>query len=312
MSRKLLASVSAAALLAVGYATPSFSQAATPIKPGSVQITEELMLKDGKLVAKRHYRTVQKKSRWKIKPTTTASPTPTATTTTTTTTTTSPSPTSTASSTPSDWQPSVAPSGDASHYSFIATGPDGKPVRWNPCAMPITWRFNGTYGPSNAYDLTVEALNRVSSATGFTFKYLGTTSVIPYAATNNTNPSDTNLVVAWATPTQVSNLSGSVVGVGGPAYSWNSSGSAKITSGQMVIDSTDVAPTGFLKSGFQQGASVGNVLLHEAGHAMGLGHYSESFEVMNSGVSSSSNAWYMNGDLGGLSFINSKQSCFTW
>lgn len=338
MSRRLIAGVATAALLAVGYTTPTTPQAqAASHQAGSVQISEELMLQNGKLVAGKKivkHRKV-KKARWKPKPTASmsSSPTPTSTgsftsptvsptSSPTTTTTTSPSPTSstTTSTTspsptatyPADWQPSVAPSGDATHYSFIATGPDGKPVRWNPCAMPITWRINSTYGPSNSYDLAAEALNRVAAATGFTFKYLGTTTVMPYASTNNTNPADTMLVVAFGTPTQVSNLTGNVVGLGGPAYAWTSSGSAKITSAQVLIDASDIAPVGFLKNGFQQGASVGSVLLHETGHAMGLNHYNDTVQIMNPGIGSTSNAWYMNGDLGGLSYINSKQTCFNW
>jgi hypothetical protein len=176
--------------------------------------------------------------------------------------------------------------------------------------MPITWRYNGTYGPTNGLDLTQEAINRVAAATGFTFKYLGATTAMPYTS-GYAAPSDTKFVIAWATPTQISDLGGNVVGLGGPQYAWNSTGVAKITGATVAIDATDVAPTGFLKSGFQAGASVGTVLMHEIGHAMGLGHYSDTTQVMNPGVTSTSNTWYMNGDLGGLSRINASQPC-TW
>jgi hypothetical protein len=176
--------------------------------------------------------------------------------------------------------------------------------------MPITWRYNGTYGPTNGLDLTQEAINRVAAATGFTFKYLGATTAMPYTS-GYAAPSDTKFVIAWATPTQISDLGGNVVGLGGPQYAWNSTGVAKITGATVAIDATDVAPTGFLKSGFQAGASVGTVLMHEIGHAMGLGHYSDTTQVMNPGVTSTSNTWYMNGDLGGLSKINASQPC-TW
>jgi hypothetical protein len=211
---------------------------------------------------------------------------------------------------PAGWQPSVAPSGNSANHSFIATGPDGKPVRFNPCAGAITWRFNAIGAPANALELSQEAINRIAAATGYTFKYLGTTSAIPYSS-GYTAPSDTRFVLAWATPTQVSNLSGNVVGLGGPQYAWNSTGQAKITHATVLIDSTDVAPTGFLKTGFQAGASVGTVLMHEIGHAMGLGHFNDTTQVMNPGVTSSSNTWYMNGDLGGLAKIDARQPC-TW
>lgn len=350
LKKKFLAGAVAASLLGVGAAVPAVAGQVTDnatsnaASVNSVRDAEALTLENGVIKVGKKYRWTKKcytndaevkkcrwvkvsALRWKPKPTatTTATPTvsPTATsseTPTTTSTTASPSPTATATTSPSPtattttlpagWQPSVAPSGDSTHNSFIATGPDGKPVRWNPCAMPITWRYNGSAAPTNGLELTQEAINRVAAATGFTFKYLGTTTAMPYTSTY-TAPSDTRFVIAWATPTQVTDLGGNVVGLGGPQYAWNSTGQAKITHATVAIDGTEVAPSGYLKAGFQSGTSVGTVLMHEIGHAMGLGHYSDVIQVMNPGVTSTSNTWFMNGDLGGLSKIDARQTC-TW
>jgi hypothetical protein len=336
MPKRSLALLAAAGILGAGAIAPSFAGETTPgttTSISSAQLGEEIHLVNGKLKAGKTHKWVKKctitadakKCNWvkvrKVplnrtlarKPKATSSPSPTATSTATATPTSEPTAsTATTTTTPSGWQASSSPSGNPANHSVIATGPDGKPIRWNPCAMPITWRFNNIEGPSNALELTQEAVNRISAATGFNFRYLGTTSVVPFASTNNTNPSDTHMVIAWATPTQVSNLAGGVVGMGGPKYAWTSAGSAKIVSAGVVIDSTDVAPKGGLLNGFQKGSSVGSVLLHEIAHASGLGHFDDTTQVMNPAITTNANAWYQAGDLGGFSKINASQPCFTW
>ena len=78
-------------------------------------------------------------------------------------------------------------------------------ARWNPCRT-IGYRVNARQATSGAVTDVKGAFQRLSQATGFHFVYRGTTTGIPQNGGNSWYPSGTQIVVAWARPSQSSML----------------------------------------------------------------------------------------------------------
>src|SRR5699024_8561555 len=97
------------------------------------------------------------------------------------------------------------------------------------------------------------------------FRYLGRTRELPRFDRPLRFRSD--MVIGFATPRQVRQLEGGVIGVGGFTSGRTGAGFG-ITSGFVVLDST-----ARLRPGYAAGrATWGKVILHELAHAVGLGH----------------------------------------
>jgi hypothetical protein len=58
------------------------------------------------------------------------------------------------------------------------------------------------------------------------------------------------------------------------------------------------------------GPSLMSLLLHELGHAMGLGHVAAKSEVMHEGLGPWSRPYYGPGDLAGLARLGAARGCF--
>lgn len=151
----------------------------------------------------------------------------------------------------------VAPSEAASgKYAFMMRMPDSKdPIRWNPCET-ITWRWSS--GNAKQRSLMAGAFRQLSKATGITFRQIR---------------SGTPAIDVRYRP-----LPGSTVGF------------AQVSSQSYFIDDTNYAivynkaeikiDTDLKKSKFSN-AFRAEVYLHEAGHALGLGHVNSRKEIMN-------------------------------
>ena len=148
-----------------------------------------------------------------------------------------------ATATTPDWQarvtPRYAPRGKDSqfHYSFTSM------TRWNPCTT-IGYRVNARNATRGAIKDTKRAFHRMAQATGFTFVYRGTTRGIPGSGTNDWYPRDTQVVVAWAKPSQSSLLSAypKAAGVGAAMartgyFNGDGSRTNMISRGMVVINS---------------------------------------------------------------------------
>jgi hypothetical protein len=176
--------------------------------------------------------------------------------------------------------------GSASSYTLNVDA--GRAIRWNPCRS-IHYRINVTHAPKGAATDVRSAVRRVASATGLTFVYDGATKQIPrstYATSLDPTRAVPRLVVAWAAPGTGSGRSDLLsnnsreVGVGGyRAYSWRR-GSAvhrlRILAGYVVISTR----SNHIKGGFGKGPNRGGLLLHELGHAVGLGHTTDKRQIM--------------------------------
>lgn len=224
--------------------------------------------------------------------------------------------------------PATAASGD---YKLARQSlPDGRSVvaRWNPC-QTVTYRVNAaltgrTTSQRNAAIRDVQgAFNRVSAATGITFRYVGTTTQIPLNSSANrwhTRQNSAEIVVAWVGQTRSStrtNLlgrsgSGFAAGTGGYAFKFWKSGSdpwrGATGRGFVVLDA---AQNGKFRAGFGSGPTRGALLLHEIGHSLGLLHVGATSQLMYPTVLSRSTTGFASGDLAGLRRLGSSAGCVT-
>jgi hypothetical protein len=188
-------------------------------------------------------------------------------------------------------------SGDGS-FAFLGHQPLGssEPVTWDPC-RPIRYVVNTDGGPDDAIALVEQAVKRVEEASGFDFAYAGRTDdrpdwdspVIPSMS------SDKPVLIAWAEPDEVGELSGKVAGVGGSVSISTSDGRLRYATGAVTLDSGTYARLEHERDGAGEERAI---LLHELGHVLGLAHVKDPGELMyehNIGVRD-----FGRGDLDGL------------
>ena len=175
------------------------------------------------------------------------------------------------------------------------------PVRWNPC-QTIHYVVNTANAPSYGLQLVQEVFAELSQATGMTFQYDGPSSELPTQsrAAYNANGQPNPILVAWEANGQTDYLpTGSYVGMGGSVTIYNStyqqyqtiSGEAAISSSYPLSQAQEV-----------------DLVLHELGHVIGLGHSSSTSEIMYPYVQGSLNT-YQSGDLTGLAQLGRAAGC---
>lgn len=182
------------------------------------------------------------------------------------------------------------PSGDVTQYGFLYVDGQGRPAQWDPC-RPVTYFVSTSGMPSGSIADVHQAVARLASATGLTIVFGGETS--RPATTSPSDLPDSSVLIGWTDPATIPALAGAALGYGGVA-TIPSGDRLRIRNGWVVLDRTDpVAP------GFGPG-SMGQVLLHELGHAMNLDHVLEPMQLMFPYLTSASPADYQAGDLAGL------------
>lgn len=188
------------------------------------------------------------------------------------------------------------PRGGKSHAYLV-----DRTTRWNPCRV-ITYRVNPRRsGKRGVRDVRI-GIKRLSNATGLRFRYLGKTKELPLR--NNKVRFRSDMVIGFATPRQVPQLRGSVIGVGG-FTSGNTGRGFGITSGFVTFDSK--AP---LKPGYAKGkATWGKVILHELAHSVGLAHVNNRKNLMYPAILRAGPSRYGRGDLRGLRAMGAKRGC---
>ncbi|MGB8652795.1 MAG: matrixin family metalloprotease [Mycobacteriales bacterium] len=171
---------------------------------------------------------------------------------------------------------SATASGSAYTFTSLLSG---KPVRWNPC-RPIHWVFRPYGAPSGALPVVQSAVARIARATGTTWVYDGQVLSAPSSRWLPSSSAQVRpLLIGWTDAAHSDLLRGrpsTVLGVTRTAWFGtvqNGVTTAAIQAAVVALDRTDRLPlTGT--------ASWRTVLLHELGHAMGLGHAGSSAQVM--------------------------------
>lgn len=196
-----------------------------------------------------------------------------------------------------------APAGDPGAWKHIYK----YPIRLNPC-QTLTYRVNAAGGrpdPATAEALAHAAVARVSQASGVKFRYLGPTDAI-FQGSGSSIPKDTDLLVSWGTDAQTKlDIGPDYAGRGGAGKAvWGRDARGRrmalARNAGVVLDSEELnldVPDTLL------------VLMHEVGHAMGLGHVGDAAQVMNAGSYGLPESQWGAGDLTGFEKVGVMAGC---
>lgn len=190
---------------------------------------------------------------------------------------------------------------------------DNSITRWNPCT-PIRWQINLHGAPIGALAVATQAIHRVAMATGMHFTFTGTTTAIPQSSWGS-GPQNPPLTIAWARPGHGHGRSdllpgGQTVGMGGTRSAGSTTDGVHwnfhIATGYVVLDAT--ASRSF-PANFAAQPSLGGLLMHELGHAVGLGHAGDPNEIMYPSTVPGRPSTWGTGDRTALHLVGAAAGC---
>jgi len=193
-------------------------------------------------------------------------------------------------------------------YTVLDARSNGQAVTWDPC-QPIHFVVRRDGEIPGGRVLLDQAMAEISKDTGLFFMDDGTTTEPPVPNRNAYQPDRYGkawapVLITWSNPTEYPGLAGDVVGLAGPVAVGGKN--AHIVSGEVVFDAPDLTEL----EGVPDGSTFAyDVMLHELGHLVGLGHIDDVNSVMNP-VSSRPLRGYSQGDLRGLAAVGSGR-CLT-
>lgn len=207
--------------------------------------------------------------------------------------------------------------GHAGYRISTEVMPDGSVVilRWNPC-QTITYKVNVAALPAQLRPVVLAevrtAFERLATASGLRFGDRGTTMEVPRSTSLDQQSAE--IIVAVTDPSETDfPIGGGTLGFAGRSWYWwrhdagtGASYGAGITRGFVVLDAGDVPG---VPAGFGHGLSRGNLILHELGHAVGLGHAGIRTSLMYPELSSTSPSGYSDADRSGLALVGRRSGC---
>lgn len=174
-------------------------------------------------------------------------------------------------------------------YSFVALQADGvSPVTW-PCTGTIPIEVNPDGAPRGHDEILGRAIERINAASGFTFEIVGETSDRDFLE-RRSGP----VLLGFSDEDELEMLAGRTAGLGGAVYARSSSGPSVAVGGVVALDTdvfTDDLPV----------SSGEGVVVHELAHVLGLGHTTQSGELMR--ATGSAQTGLGPGDLAGLAHL---------
>lgn len=188
----------------------------------------------------------------------------------------------------------------AGSYTFMSEISPGDPIRWDACGT-VHWVFNPDHAPTGGLAAVQRAIARVGAATGLSFTYDGATTTVPTGSYVDSQTGATGfrpLLVGWSTPTASSllaNQPSSLVGMDQTIWARPATGATHIVSGVVALNADVNAATSGTNSWF-------TFALHELGHAVGLGHTTDSTQIMAPVIPAAASD-YGSGDLAGLAKV---------
>ncbi len=151
-------------------------------------------------------------------------------------------------------------------------------MQFNP-PQPVRWKLNTQYAPVGVKPEVKAAFKQLSAATGIRFVYAGKTKAIP--GSDRRWPGNTNMVVAWAKPSQTEwNLYGNTIGRGGQIKT----AFARTAKGKRAYRSPIRAGPGQHLRGARWFRRPERPWLDHrarAGHVVGLGHTGDNNQQMS-------------------------------
>jgi hypothetical protein len=162
-------------------------------------------------------------------------------------------------------------------------------------SVPVTFLIARRQAQPRMLRTIMETFRRARVQTGIRFTYGGRT-----ATSKPVGTADQPVVIVdfgtVNTHPRLAKYHGEVYAVGGPMFA-SEAGQEMFTGGQVTIDVNTTRP---LERGFRTGR-LGNTLLHEVGHVLGLSHVNAPRQLMAPGsIRANIRGWFHEGDLRGL------------
>ena len=187
----------------------------------------------------------------------------------------------------------------------------GLPVRWDPC-RPVRYVVRPDGAPPGGADLLADAFRTLTAATGLSFVPDGTTDEPPSVDRAAYQPDRYGnrwapVLVAWQRAAENPALAADVAGQAGPTSLRLGARPEVYVSGVVELDADQLRAL----LATPEGRPVAReIVLHELGHLVGLGHVDDPDQVMSPKASVTGRE-YASGDLTGLAELG-RGPCAPW